>query len=332
MKKKIIFPVLTALLSASSIAMAGGPEVLPPLDYFSGFYIGGIVGLQHFTIEETSNVVLTEPIALFNIIPLTLVQAGELNSFNASGGNYVGYGGVQGGVGKVFWQHFYLGVQGWGAWGSDTENNTQTTDIPFATRTVSIPAINIPPIVSFGGGNFNIMKEASATTSTSTEVSNNYGVAAKLGWVVAPRSMFYGKVGASWAEVNLSNSLTVHANTSAVNTDSGLTVLNADTTFNASSSTDTTKLGLLLGIGFEQFVWEDIVSINVEYNFVTYGHVTTPAAQLTGNTFVTVPTISNNTFGPFVTDTDVYTSATCDNIKISQLMAGINFYFAREWI
>lgn len=327
MKKKIIFSVLSALLSASSIALAGGPEVLPPLDYFSGFYIGGMGGLQHFTIEENTSVVLTEPVAVLNIIPLTLVKAGQLNSFNASGGNYVGYGGVQGGVGKVFWQHYYLGVQGWGAWGNDTENNAQTTCLPFATRRV-----HIPPIKGFPGGDFDISRQASAATSTSTEVSNNYGVAAKLGWVVAPRSMFYGKIGASWAQVNLSNSLTVHTNTSVVDANSGAALLSVDTGLNASSSTDTTKLGLLLGLGFEQFVWEDIVSINVEYNFVTYGRITTPAAQLTGNTFVNAPSISNNELGPFAADTDVYTSATCNNIKISQLMAGINFYFAREWI
>lgn len=323
MKKKIVCSAFTLLLSASSIAMAGGPEILPPLDYFSGYYIGGMGGLQHFTIEETTNVFLTEPVALFNIIPLTLVEAGTLNTFNASGGNYVGYGGVQGGAGKVFWQHFYLGLQGWGAWGDDTENNEQLGNIPFA------PDIHVHVIPN--SGDFIVNTVAKASTSTSTKVSNNYGVAAKLGWVVAPRSMFYGKIGASWADVKLSNWLSVHVNAD-INDVRGADILNADTGLNADSSTDKTKLGLLLGLGFEQFVWEDIVSINVEYNFVTYGSVTTPPAQLTGDTFVTAPAISSNKLGPFTTDTNVYTSATCSKIRINQLMAGLNFYFGRGWI
>ncbi len=73
MKKKLINPlVLTALLSASSVAFAGGPEYLPPPDYFSGFYIGGMGGVNHMTYDGTSSVdqaeALTGPFGLIQFI------------------------------------------------------------------------------------------------------------------------------------------------------------------------------------------------------------------------------------------------------------------------
>ena len=55
MKKKIIYSsVLAALLSASSIALAGGIEVIPEPDYFSGLYVGGIIGVHHNTFNGSS--------------------------------------------------------------------------------------------------------------------------------------------------------------------------------------------------------------------------------------------------------------------------------------
>ena len=48
---------------------------------------------------------------------------------------------------------------------------------------------------------------ASANVSTTVKITDEAGVAAKLGWIVAPRSMIYGKIGAEWARIKVSNSV-----------------------------------------------------------------------------------------------------------------------------
>ena len=361
MKKKIIYSsVLTALLSASSIALAGGPEVMPEPDYFSGFYVGGIGGVHHNTFNGSSSVNLTQPVNILLpfIPPLTLVQAGTLNNTNVSGGDFSGYGGVQGGFGKAFNHMFYVGVQGWGEWGSTSTTETQYAAIPFNNPTIAPPTQS----TSFRCGEdtclatrtFVANAAASASTSTTMKISNDYGVAAKLGWIVAPRSMLYGKVGASWANIETSNSLNVNAssgtsvrrtltNTTTSTPIYDFTVSTANSVgLSANSNQTDTKPGLLLGLGFEQFVYLDIVSLNVEYDYVNYGNVSTGPATLSGTSTASASCVNNltgtacngfpsGTTGPRPVNTNVTSQATSD-AKSSSLMAGINFYFGRDWI
>jgi hypothetical protein len=339
MKKKLIYSsVLTALLSASSIALAGGPEIIPEPDYFSGFYVGGIGGVHHNTFNGSSTVTLSQPIAILNIVPLTLVQAGTLNTTDLSGGDFNGYGGIQGGFGKEINHLYYIGLQGWGDWGSTSTTETQTATVPFNSpivRTFTPDGVTVTTTTS---------RSASASSSTTMKISNDYGLAGKLGWIIAPRSMLYGKIGASWANIEVDNSLNVNAthgrSVQVVTTDGGVPIFSRSRTdvFNLganSSNTDDGKVGLLLGAGFEQFVWEDIVSINVEYDYINYGSVSTGPANLSGTDTVTrSATTPGGTFGPTTTTngvtSNVYSSATT-NAKTSELMAGINFYFGRDW-
>lgn len=356
MKKKIIYSsVLTALLSASSIALAGGPEILPEPDYFSGFYVGGIGGVHHTTFNGTSTVNLTQPVNILLpfVPPVTLVQAGTLNSTSVSGGDYNGYGGVQGGFGKTFNHMYYVGVQGWGEWGSTSTTENQTITAPFNGNPVNFAISRTTPSGTTYRDIGSATVAASATTSTTMKISNDYGVAAKLGWIVAPRSMLYGKIGASWASIETSNSLNVNASASTNFNHTRTTVdgvtdrnLNIVTSNSVALSTGTTsntdtKAGLLLGVGFEQFVYLDIVSLNVEYDYVNYGNVSTPPATLTGTSTASA-TVTNNTTGVVIFNnstgpngnavtTNVQSSATSD-AKTSSLMAGINFYFGRDWL
>lgn len=354
MKKKVIYlSVLTALLSASSIALAGGPEIIvPEPDYFDGFYVGGMGGVHHNTFHTSSQINLTQPIAIFNIVPLTLLQAGTLNSSNYSSGEFDGYGGVQGGFGKTFGHRFYAGVVGWGDWGSSSNTQSQTASIPFTpvNRTFAftgqIGPINISNIVNISSN-----RSASATTSSNMKISNDYGVAAKLGWVVAPRSMIYGKIGASWANISVSNNLNTNSSSNfsynrliQASIEGGAPQTIANIAFNrstatslgANSSASGTKQGLLLGAGFEQFVYERMVSLFAEYDYTNYGHVSSPPAYLNGNrttnnSFVITNgdgtvIVNNQTNTNNAVNTNVTTQAST-TAQVSMLMAGLNFYF-----
>lgn len=323
MKKKIIYSsVLATLLSASSLALAGGPEVIPEPDYFSGFYIGGIGGVHHATFDGVSQVDLAESITLFNAPAFTLVNEGNINTTDFSAGKFAGYGGVQGGFGKVINHQFYVGLQGWGEWGQASETDSQAATVPF--RVVTTPGED--PVV--------IARSASASSTTTVSIKNDAGVAAKIGWVVAPQSMIYGKIGLSWAGIEVSNS--VDADTTLTVTDpdlAGLTLLNVNVTADASSSNSQTKLGVLFGVGFEQFVYENIVSLNVEADYVNYGSVSTPPAQVAGNAAVSGALVNEDPVAvfnfPFVTN--FFTSASA-NANVSSLMGGINFYFGGDWV
>ena len=193
MKEKIIrTSVLTALLSASSLALAGGPEViLPEPNYFNGFYLGGFGGVAHDTFEGSSNVVLTEPVQSLNIFnPVTLHEAGNLNHSEFSGGDFNGYGGVRGGFGHQV-QQLYLGVDAWGAFGSSSETNTQTATVPFAQDVPLRPNRHEREASIF----FN--RAESASTTTTMKIKDDAGVGARLGWIPFPRLLLYGKIGAS---------------------------------------------------------------------------------------------------------------------------------------
>lgn len=317
MKKKIIFSALTALLSASSFAIAGGPEVMPE-DYFSGFYVGGIGGVHHNTFNGSSEVVRTVGFpASFPIFP-----AGVIQSNTPRGGDFNGYGGIQGGFGKAFNQ-FYLGVVGWGEWGQTSESDTRTAQIPFVPFVV--------PGVTVGGLPVAVSATASASTSTTFKIKNDEGVAAKLGWIVAPRTMLYGKIGASWANISVQNSVNTFSNlTVATPTAILLTTTTIGQAF--SSSGQQTKVGLLLGVGLEQFVYQDLVSVNVEASYVNYGTVRSDPAPVVLNTTAAVPTVFPGAvfnFGPFTTNT--FTSAST-SARVTSLMAGLNFYFGRNWL
>lgn len=318
MKKKIIYSsLLTALLSASSCALAGGPEIIPLPDYFSGMYVGGIFGVHHNTFNGNSQIALTQPatLGIIGLLPLVGIPAGTLYNSDIGGGEYDGYGGIQGGFGKVINQQFYVGIQGWGEWGSSSETDNQFASVPFTP--LNLVLLTVSPV-------------ANASTSTTTKINNDYGVAAKLGWIVAPRSMIYGKIGASWADIEVDNSLNALASLNITAIPPVGVIINNVTTAGTSSSSESTKLGLLLGIGFEQFVYQDIVSINVEGTYTNYGQVSTNG-QVSGNNSLSIlPVLGIPTFNTSFT-TNVFSGANT-NVQVSTLMAGVNFYFGRSWL
>jgi hypothetical protein len=317
MKKKIIYSsALAALLSASSIALAGGPEFIPVEDYFSGFYLGGTGAFHHADLEGSTTTnfggntfVTTGRFA--GIVTTVPMQTLAVN--DTSGRSLDGYGGVQGGFGWTFNHQWYLGIIGFGEFGkqSSTSSTNKTLD-------------------NFDAFHGAITNLATANTNLNIQVESNYGVAAKLGWVVAPRTMVYGKVGASWATIDVTetssaaNDFTISAIGVPIFNDTARVV-------NPQSTNSDTKLGLLLGIGFEQFVYADLVSVNVEYDYVNYGSVNTDPTFLQFSNTVTVigsPPVDTTPNGS--RDTNLSSSGS-GKATINSLLVGVNFYFGRDW-
>jgi opacity protein-like surface antigen len=325
MKKKLIYSsVLTALLSASSVALAGGPEIIPAPDYFSGFYIGGMGGVNHMTYDGTSSVNQASPLESFFGV-FKFIDRGPLDQVDLAGGGWGGFGGIQGGFGREVGEQYYVGVEAWGDWGSTSDTNSQNNSF---TSSTDFPSFHIPvDDVIIITDPTRVGRSVNANVSTTVKIRDDAGVAAKLGWVVAPRSMIYGKIGASWANIKVSNSAS--ANSAVIIDDLTVPARSRSflTEFNGSSENSDTKTGLLLGVGFEQFVYEDVVSLNVEYDYTSYGSVSTGPATIKAQIF-------NNDTGDAITqpfNTKATTQANITNVQVSKLLAGLNFYFGRNW-
>jgi opacity protein-like surface antigen len=311
MRKKIIYSASLAVLFGVSSAMAGGPEILPLEDFFSGFYLGGNVSVHHTDFDLNTSIDLTEPVPAVPPAIQPVLVPGNLLSFDDDGESVDAYGGVQGGFGWTFMHRWYLGIQGFGDFG------TAWDTVESESRPVSINIANT------------IEDELNVENTTTVRLASDYGVAAKLGWVVAPMTMVYGKVGAIWANLKVSNT-TSATNDFEVNFPGTTTSAEFVTTDiqARSSSDDETKIGLLLAIGAEQFIYRDFVSFYIEYSYTNYGGIQTGPDNLIASTTATglVP------FGPTPPVTLPVTSTTNVNqVRVDAFTAGLNFYFGRDW-
>lgn len=372
MKKRLVYSsVLTALLSASSIALAGGPEVMlaPEPDYFNGFYVGGFGSAHHDTFSGSSSVDENEPVVINkthnrhfiinkdkpwlhpvnnfinSLFPLTVVSEGNLNTYNFNSGEFDGYGGIDGGFGWTLGHRFYVGLYGSGAWGSSSDTETQSATVPFGPGVTRHIGGRNPRILEnrrrFAIDRTTVLT-ANASNSTQVKITNTEEVGGKFGYLVTPFTMIYGKVGASFAHMSINNSLNANASSSvtderdddvARNIARDKTV-NRSINLNANSSGSTTKTGLVLGAGVEQFIWRNLVSIFGEYTYTNYGHVSTGPGTLNGSTsfsktFPNDPDDNQSSTNPnFTTNVTSQASARCN---VSAGTIGLNLYLG-EWI
>ncbi len=351
MKKRLIYSsVLTALLSASSIALAGGPEVMlaPEPDYFSGFYVGGFGSANHDTFKGNSTVDLNEPVVIgyhdrrdfFNIFPITLIQEGNLNTYDFSSGEFDGYGGIDGGWGLTFRHRFYAGIYGLGEWGTSSDTETQTATVPFGpgvTRHVNIRVPEFKDRDHRFAADITTAHTASASNSTTLKITNREEVGGKLGWLATPTTMFYFKTGASFAHISINNSLNVNTSeTTTIVRDDDVKkniarneVVASSVSLSANGSGSSTKTGWVVGGGIEQFVWERLVTVFAEYTYTNYGSVGTGPNNLNGTaafsrTFPDDPddNVSNSGI-PISTNV---TSQASGNVNVSTGRIGLNFY------
>ena len=100
----------------------------------------------------------------------------------------MGFGGLQGGFGReVGGGQYYVGVVGWGDWGTASDTNNQNNSF---SASVFFPANLLPPIIRRPT---EVDVTANANVSTTVKITDEAGVAAKLGWIVAPRRMIMEK-------------------------------------------------------------------------------------------------------------------------------------------
>lgn len=329
MKKIKLYSTGILALMAFSSALAGGPDIIiVEPNYFNGFYVGGTGALHYGSFSGWTNLddfsgrtaaVGTTASDLTNPIV-------TINSF--SDGVFDGYGGVQGGFGRVFRifnQKFYAGIQGFGEFGSQE-----------VTSTVNADATNI---ISQTDSNSITTGTSSETSNTSTTISidNDYGAAFKLGYLIAPTTLLYTKIGVVWAEINVSSSFsdtTLLNTTRTDNKGTSVQVTSNSTTFTSSGSSSDTKSAVLLGGGLEQYIYKDMVSLDIEYTYAHYGTVKTSSPifesnstflQTTDNGKVTTQTNSNSNLL-------AGTMQTSGTVNVSTLSLGLNVYFGKDWI
>lgn len=344
MKRKLIYTSALAACLAASAAFAGGPEILVEPDYFSGFFVGPTGAFHMAAFPGSASAGSITPITqsatfvrsvlggvLTEEITQTFFPAGTWTSSAVNGNAFDGYYGVQGGVGKVFNHRWYIGVVGFGEWGdqSSTQNSASQFTVTNANN------------ISFLVEGFNLIFPTTTNTttgvyanSTTVKISNDYGVAFKPGFLVAPRTMFYGKIGASWANLKVSNGFSATSQGTTVVLPNNINVpsvitYNTSAVMAGASSSEDKKMGLLLGIGGEQFIYKNFITINVEYNYVNYGNVSTTTA-LAGSSSIS----STVTGGATLTQTVPLAGPTAQasaNAKVSTLLAGLNFYFGSQW-
>jgi len=329
MKKKLI--VAAATLLSASTAFAGGPEILPIEDYFSGFYVGGNISGQFMKSKQTAQLdmgsqldvgpTLVTPIEdVFLPIPQVLLSG--------DGGAADVFGGIQGGFNWTFNHQWVLGLEGFGNWGN-LSSTTSTT-----VNSVNAPLVNnvnqlIPfvPVNSDSNTNSNTV-----TLSTTTKIDSQYGLKGKLGWLVTPTTMIYGVIGAEWADLKVTTNANGAYNVNAVSDDESIT---SNGTFTGSESSSSTKVSVLAGGGIEQFVYQDIVSFFVEYDYSNFATVNVGPSDVTtsisGSTTVDGHT---ETFGdPTPLSQPIENVLTGGgNATVNAVQGGINVYFGRNWL
>lgn len=308
MKKKIIYSSALATFLCVSSALAGGPEIFPVEDYFSGFYIGGTVSGHLSDFDASTSVDLIEAVPPPPAMNPILAPGNLLRIFD-EGASWDAFGGVQGGFGWTFVHRWYLGIQGFADFG--TSRSSQTSNSTLIDT-------NIANLVTDHG---------TVQNTTQVRLASDYGVAGKVGFLVTPMTMIYGKIGAVWANLKVTNTTTAtnQLNFNFPGTTTCFECIN--TVASASSADDSTKIGAIFAIGAEQFIYRDFVSFNIEYSSTSYGPVTTGPVNLVSSTTATglFPFQTNPRTLPVTTTTNVAST------RVDSILAGLNFYFGREW-
>lgn len=339
MKRNLKFGVALATSLSVSAAFAGGPEVIITPDYFTGFYVGGTVAV-HAMDADQSAVYTSSPTA--GVIPtfaftnagaptaISLVAPGAVfSSIDSNGASFDIYGGVQGGFNQVFNHRWLLGVVGFWEGGSQSSKTSSQQSNVFSATTVN----------SFGD-TFTSTGLADVNMSTTVQIANDYGVAGKLGYVATPTTLIYGKIGAIWADISSGSTVagTVSTNTSATTVFSpGVSPTDSvasNVSVGGSTTNEQTKVAVLLGIGMEQFIFRDWISVNLEYDYANFGTVNAGPVNVAANGTATGATSG----GTVVTPAQAINNAAFGSLsssaraKISTFMAGVNFYFHPGWL
>ncbi len=330
MVKKIIYGGAVAALLTTSAVFAGGPEILPPPVYFQGFYIGGTIGGHAAKADQTANFSSTTeayeiviPGPPFNV-PITVANNQPVASTDVDGGDINAYGGIQGGANWVWDGRWLLGIVGFweGSHGlrADSSSNQENS---FNSST-TIP----------GPTTFDVNNTSNVTLSTRTKIGNDWGVAGKLGMLLSPTTLVYAKLGAIWADIessaNVNGSI---AGTTDVSSGSVLptTTVNSITNVSGSTSNSNDEVAFLVGGGLEQYVYSNVVTFFIEYNYAQFSSIGSGPVDVSSTT--TATSASGDTLSPTNPVSTVGTISTnTSKVRFNNVLAGFNFYFGQNWL
>ena len=223
---------------AADLPVKAPAYVAPAAASWTGFYVGGDVGLRGASARAATQSILETPVGQ----PTTADTCANgsdcffdehLNSFGFRGGIFVGYN----------WQvspAWLVGVEG--DWGWANQHNTITGMV-------------------FPGGPF----LASGDSGDSFQVRSRWDASARarLGYLATPSTLFYVTGGAAWLNFEAT------ATCGAANPQATCFPLNPPP-FSITSST--TKAGWTVGAGVETLLWSNWF-VRAEYRYADFGSV-----------------------------------------------------------
>ena len=335
MVKKIIYGGAVAALITSSAVFAGGPDILPPPVYFQGLYVGGTIGGHAAKVDQTANfssnqTTIEVPTGFLDpeTAPVLLSNIDFANA-DLNTGDINAYGGVQGGANWVWDSRWLVGIVGFweGSHGlyADSSTNQQSTFVNDAI---------IPDGTS-------VTNTSNLTLNTQTKIGNDWGVAGKIGMLLSPTTLVYAKLGAIWADISTSASVngSITGTTDVVSTSPGedpiTSTINTVTNVNGgTSSNEDEEVAFLVGGGLEQYVYSNVVTFFIEYNYAQFDSVSSGpvgvTTSTTGTSTVNGSTSTSISQGPTTDNASI--SASTNKVRFNNVLAGFNFYFGQNWL
>ncbi|MDF2529428.1 MAG: hypothetical protein K0Q57_308 [Gammaproteobacteria bacterium] len=241
---------------------------------FNGFYVG--TGLGGSQLQSKQLIDAQTPYIDNSNHWQYGVTASPVQSNNSFSGNIdLGYGRT--------WQNFYFGAEGFINASSHQLNFNQQNDLILTNL--------ITDVVGSAGVNNNLKTSPLA-----------FGIDLRPGYVIAPNTLLYGKIGAVYSHISWESNLT------------NLTEIGGDPLVSVplNLSTSTTRLAYQFGLGLERYMTNDL-SLRLEYTYTDYGRL-----SVNGST-------------NFIDGVTQLQSINSSNVLVtdSSVMLGMNYYFDR---
>jgi outer membrane immunogenic protein len=223
-----------------------------PVCFWCGWYVGGNVG---GTWAEDTNVSTgSVPVSAAASFAPEATVAAALASNNLGGRQFGFIGGGQIGYNLQF-NAWIAGVE------SDFQGLSNSGTGLAVTATSGVPGF---PTEAF-----------TSTTAVSKSVDYLGTVRGRLGYLVTPGFMFYGTGGLAYGGV--------HATTSLVQSDSGITAGPVTATYSSVGSVSQTRAGWVVGGGAEMQLWGTRWTGKIEYLYYDLGSVGYALPNLVAN-------------------------------------------------
>jgi opacity protein-like surface antigen len=220
MMKKTVIACALALLSLNATALP-----------FDGLYLGGVVGGTKAIVHSEQ---MTNAILVVGGVPQLDLE--QNNNHKTSDSSWIG--GSELGLGKVFDQYYYLGIEAVAQFEDITRTNsfelspTQTTPITYAH-------------------------------TGQAKLNNELALTFNPGIVVKKTTLIYGKIGPSWGRFSTKGNFVFTESLNPGETVSATKAFDEDYSY---------KVGLRLGLGIEHYIIEHL-SLKLEYLNTNYGQI-----------------------------------------------------------